>query len=39
MILYLKYKFGQIGPKIKVSLNLHESSYISQFEDNIYKYD
>ena len=25
-ILYLKYKFGHIGPKIKESLNLHENS-------------
>ena len=35
----LKYKFGQIGPKIKVSLNLHENSNTSQFEHSEYKYD
>ena len=38
-ILQLKYKLGQIGPKIKVSLNLHENSHTSQFEDSEYEYD
>ena len=38
-ILYLKYKFGQIGPKIKISLNLHENWDTIQFEDGEYKYD
>ena len=27
-ILHLKHKFKQIGPKIKVSLNLHENSHV-----------
>ena len=35
----LKYKFGQIGPKIKASLNLHEYSRTRQFEDSKCKYD
>ena len=38
-IIYLKYKFGQIGPKIKASLNLHEYSHTRQFEDSKCKYD
>ena len=33
------YKLGQIGPKIKVSLNLYENSHTSQFEDSEYKYN
>ena len=33
--LYLKYEFGQIGPKITASSNSHTS----QFEDNECKYD
>ena len=36
-IIYLKYKFGQIGPKIKASLNLHEYLHTRQFGDS--KYD
>ena len=28
---YLKYKFGQIGSKIKASLNLHEYSHFKQY--------
>ena len=35
--LYLKYKFEQIGPNIK--LNLLENYYTSQFEDSEYKHD
>ena len=35
----LQYKFGQIGPKIKVSLNLLENSHTSLSEDSEYKYD
>ena len=35
----LKYKFWEIGLKIKVSLNLHKNSHASQFEDSKYKYD
>ena len=35
----LKYKLGQIGPRIKVSLNLRENSHTSQFEDSEYEYD
>ena len=31
--------FGEIGPIIKVSLNLHENSHHSQFEDSKYKDD
>ena len=37
--MYLKYKFGQTGPKIKASLNLHEYSHTWQFEDSKCKYD
>ena len=38
-IIYLKYEFGQISPKIKASLNLHEYSHTRQLEDNKCKYD
>ena len=38
-IRYLKYKFGQIGPKIKALLNLHEYSHTRQFQDRKCKYD
>ena len=38
-MLYLKHKFGQIGPTIKASLTLHENSSTSQFEDSKHKYD
>ena len=38
-IIYLKYKLGQIDPKIKASLNLQEYLHIRQFEDNKCKYD
>ena len=34
-----KIKFGLIGPKIKLSLNLHENSHTSQSEDDNYKYN
>lgn len=37
-VVSLKYKPGQIGPKIKASWNLHENSHTSQFEDNEYEY-
>ena len=37
-ILQLKYKLDQIGLQIKVSLNLHENSHTSQFQDSEYKY-
>ena len=37
--LHLKYKLEQIGPKSKVSLNLHENSGTSQFEDSKCKHD
>ena len=37
--MFLQYKFGQIGPKIKVSLNLLGNSHTSLFEDSEYKYD
>ena len=37
--MYLKYKFGQIGPKFKASLNLDEYSHTRQIEDSKYKYD
>ena len=30
----IKYKFEQIGPKIKASLNLHEYSHTKKFEDS-----
>ena len=36
--LRLIFKFGQIGAKITVSLNLHENWHTSQFEDNHYKF-
>ena len=32
----IKYKFEQIGPKIKASLNLHEYSHTKQSEDSKY---
>ena len=38
-ILYLKYKFEEIGLKIKVALNLHENWHTSQSEDSKYKCD
>ena len=31
-IIYLKYKFGYTGPKVKVSLNSHKHSHTRQFE-------
>ena len=31
--------FGEISPKIKVSLNLHENSHTSRSEGSKYKYD
>ena len=37
--IYLKYKFAQIGPEIKASLNMHEYSHTRQLEDNKYKHD
>ena len=37
-VVSLKYKPGQIGPKIKASENLHENSHTSQFEGSEYKY-
>ena len=33
-IISLKCKFGQIVPKIKASLNLHEYAHTRQFEDS-----
>ena len=33
-ILYLKYNFGQICPKIKDSLNLHQNADYKQYEDS-----
>ena len=30
---------GQAGPRIKVSLNLHENLGTNQFEDSEYKYN
>ena len=38
-IIHLKYKFGQIGPKIRASLNLLEYSHTRKFEDSKCKYD
>ena len=38
-IIYLKYQFGKIGPKIKALLNLHKYSHTRQFEDSKCKYD
>ena len=38
-IMYLKYKFGQIGAKFKASLNLDEYSHTRQIEDSKCKYD
>ena len=32
-IIYLKYKFGYTGPKVKASLNSHKYSNSRQFED------
>ena len=32
-IIYLKYKFGYTGPKVKASLNSHKYSHTRQFED------
>ena len=34
-----KIQFGQIGPKIKVSLSLHENSHNRRFKDSEYKYN
>ena len=38
-ILYLKFKFRQFGAKIKISSNLVEYVYTSQFEDAEYESD
>ena len=37
--IFLKYEFGEIGPKIKALSNLHEYSHTRQFENNKCKYD
>ena len=38
-ILYLKSKFRQVGAKIKISSDLLENVYTSQFEDAEYESD
>ena len=38
-IINLKYKFGQIGPKTKAQLNLHEYSHTKQLENSKCKHD
>ena len=38
-IIYLKYKFEQIDPRIKASLNLHENYHTRQLEESDSKYD
>ena len=37
--MYIKYKFGKVGLKIKVSLNLREYSRTGQVEDSKCKFN
>ena len=37
--MYIKYKFGKVGLKIKASLNLREYSHTGQVEDSKCKFN